>query len=266
MSIPLRIQDVIDTIVADMSQAPLAETVDTVKTGDPTQPVTGIVTTFLATTPVIREAVRLGANLIITHEPTFYSHTDEVGWLAGDPVYAAKRGLLDEHGIVVWRLHDRIHFAHRPDGIIAGVLAALGWESYADGEQSYTATIPPTPLSALIAHLKERLGVTSVRVVGPLDLLCRRVGLLVGAAPGEWHMRAFREQGLDVVICGESREWETCEYVRDANACGRPAALVSVGHATSEEPGMRWVAEWLRERVPAVAITHVPAGDPFTTM
>lgn len=256
----------IDTIVAAMSQTPLDETVDTVKVGDPAQPVTGIVTTFLATTPVICEAARLGANLIITHEPTFSSHTDDVAWLAGDPGYAAKCRLLDAHGFVVWRLHDRIHFAHRPDGIIAGVLAALGWEAYADAEPSYAATIPPMPLGELVAHLKDRLGVASARVVGPPDLVCRRVGLLVGAAPGAWHMRAFREQQLDVVVCGESREWETCEYVRDANASGRPAALVSVGHAASEEPGMRWVADWLRARVPEVPITHVPAGDPFTTM
>jgi putative NIF3 family GTP cyclohydrolase 1 type 2 len=266
MSAPLSIQDVIDTIVAAMSEAPLTETVDTVKTGDPSRPVAGVVTTFLATTAVIAEAIRLRANLIITHEPTFYSHTDDVDWLQGDPVYAAKRRLLDENGIVVWRLHDRIHFAHRPDGIIAGMLEALGWQAYADADHASTATIPLASLRDLVAHLKERLRVPNVRVVGPPDLICRRVGLLVGAAPGEWHIRAFREQGLDVVICGESREWETCEYVRDANTTGRPAALVSLGHAASEEPGMQWVATWLRERLPTVPITHIPAGDPFTTM
>ena len=127
----MTIQDVIDTIIAAIPGAPLKNTVDVVKTGDPSQPVTGIVTTFLATYEVIQHAVERGANLIITHEPTFYSHRDEVEWLAGDPVYEAKRRLLDDHGIVVWRFHDYWHH-HRPDGIMVGVLRQLRWEEYAD--------------------------------------------------------------------------------------------------------------------------------------
>ena len=47
------IQEVIDTIVAAVPGAPLPESVDTLKTGDPAQPVTGIVTTFMATYAVI---------------------------------------------------------------------------------------------------------------------------------------------------------------------------------------------------------------------
>lgn len=47
------------------------DTVDQFKIGDPTRPLTGIVTTFIATCGVIEQAAALGANLIITHEPTF---------------------------------------------------------------------------------------------------------------------------------------------------------------------------------------------------
>ena len=54
--------------------APPADTVDTLKGGDPATAVTGIVTTFLDTMDVLREAVRLGDNLVISHEPTFYNH------------------------------------------------------------------------------------------------------------------------------------------------------------------------------------------------
>lgn len=67
----LAIQQVIDTIIAAIPGGRKQETVDTVKTGDPAQPVKGIVTTFLATQEVIERTIALGANLIITHEPTF---------------------------------------------------------------------------------------------------------------------------------------------------------------------------------------------------
>src|SRR5690349_17539565 len=100
------IQQAIDTILEAAAVQPLPETVDTFKTGDASQQLTGIVTTFLATAKVISRAAELGANLIITHEPTFYSHLDETDWLQNDPVYAAKRSLLDQNGIAVWRFHD----------------------------------------------------------------------------------------------------------------------------------------------------------------
>jgi len=53
------------------------DTVDTVKAGDAHTPVTGIATTFLDTMDVLREANRQGANLVVTHEPTFYNHLDD---------------------------------------------------------------------------------------------------------------------------------------------------------------------------------------------
>ena len=257
------IQSVIDTILQTVPGAPMAETVDTFKTGDPAQPVTGIVTTFLASYAVIQRAVELGANLIITHEPTFYNHLDEVAWLANDPVYRAKRALLDAHGIVVWRFHDHWHM-HQPDGIITGIVQTLGWASYRGEGDLPFFTLPETTVAALAAELKAKLGVDTVRVVGDPAMPCRRVGLIVGALDDRWQIGFMSErQDMDVLISGEINEWETCEYVRDAIAQGRKLALIVAGHANTEEPGMAYLVEWLRERVPDVPITHVPVGDPF---
>jgi putative NIF3 family GTP cyclohydrolase 1 type 2 len=119
------IQDTIDRILAVAAVDPLPQTSDTIKTGDPTQPLTGIVTTFLATGAVIARAADLGANLIITHEPTFYTHEDATDWLHDDPVYQAKRQLIDAHNIVIWRFHDYWHLT-RPDGIMVGLAQRLG--------------------------------------------------------------------------------------------------------------------------------------------
>ncbi|HOU12645.1 MAG TPA: Nif3-like dinuclear metal center hexameric protein [Anaerolineae bacterium] len=256
------IQDVIDAILTAIPGAPLAETVDTFKSGDPAQPVTGIVTTFLASYAVIQRAAELGANLIITHEPTFYNHLDETEWLANDPVYQAKRALLDKHGIVVWRFHDHWHM-HQPDGITTGVVRALGWEAYLPDDTMPLFAVPETTVGALAAELKAKLGILTVRVVGDLYMPCRRVGMMVGAAGGTWQINFMSGQPMDVLIAGEIHEWETCEYVRDAMAQGRQLALIVIGHANSEEPGMAYLVEWLCARVPDVPITHVPVGDPF---
>lgn len=257
------IQQVIDRILQDIPDAPLPDTVDTFKSGDPTQEVKGIVTTFLASYAVIEQAVALGANLIITHEPTFYSHLDTVDWLENSAVYRAKRQLLEDNGIVVWRFHDHIH-RHEPDGIASGVMQALGWEEAWTDRELPVVQVPPMTIRALAEHLKTRLGAQTVRVIGDLERMVERVCIFVGAAPGEWHIAFLSEhEDVDVMVAGEINEWETVEYVRDAIAQGRQLALIVVGHANSEEPGMAWLVPWLQERLPGLPITHVPVGDPF---
>ena len=236
------------------------ETVDTVKVGEPSQRVTGMVTTFLASCEVIDRAVSLGANFIITHEPTFYNHLDEVDWLEGDDVYRHKLKLLRDNEIVVWRFHDGIHRL-RPDGVISGVLDALGWKDFARPDNLRVCDIPPMSLPELATILRERLGSMRVLAVGDPRRRYRTVGLMVGASGGRSQMRFAQETGVEVLVVGELAEWETSEYVRDAAHAGLNRAALVVGHAASEEPGMKWLADWLRPRFPAVTITHVPLRD-----
>ena len=255
------VQDVIDMIIAEVPGAPWKPTVDTVKSGDPSQPVTGVITTFLATQTIVNLAAQHRMNLVISHEPTYYNHLDETTWLAGDPVYQAKRQVLDDHNIVVWRFHDYWH-AHRPDGINTGVLKKLGWESYADPAQPRICMIPSTSLTDLAVFTKRRFGAERVRVVGQPDMPCTRVGLAVGAVGGQRQIEMLRE--VDVIIVGEVREWESTEYIRDALVQStRRIGLIAVGHALSEEPGMAWLAEWLEPRLPDMRVVHVAAEDPF---
>jgi putative NIF3 family GTP cyclohydrolase 1 type 2 len=102
-----------------------------------------------------------------------------------------------------------------------------------------------------------------VRVVGKPDMICQRVGLLVGAIGGIPQIQVLGREGVDVLVCGESNEWDTCEYVRDAAFAGQEKALIILGHANSEELGMRWLVDWLQPRLPGIKITHIPTGDPF---
>ena len=52
-------------------------TVDHFKAGDPNTRVTGIVTTYMSNWDTIARAKAIGANMVITHEPTFYSHEED---------------------------------------------------------------------------------------------------------------------------------------------------------------------------------------------
>lgn len=289
--IPISIQDAVQRILAATAVEQLPNTADTFKTGDPSQPLTGIVTTFLATSAVIARAIELGANLIITHEPTFYTHDDITDWLQTNPIYQAKRNLIDKHGITIWRFHDHWHLT-RPDGIMFGLAQRLGWEldptSTTSAEENAqalkmtaggalwdtelagrfcaVASIPPTPLSALAMQIKTRLRTAIVRVSGPDELICQRIGLAIGALPGNMAIATLMRDDVDAIICGEVREWEACEYLRDAAFFGKPKGMLVVGHATSEEDGMAYLVSWMSQVLPDIPITHVPCGDPLRVM
>lgn len=259
----LSVQQVIDLIIKTIPGAPFPETVDTVKAGSSDQQVTGIVTTTFATVEVIEKTAGLGANFIIVHEPTFYNHLDETDWLEQDEVYRYKKDLLNKHNIAVWRFHDYWH-SHRPDGVQMGVLTALGWDKYVNKDTLHMITLPATPLEEIVTHVKAKLGIPMVRVMGEPSQVCQRVALLPGAPGGRRQITAVQKEKPDLLICGELSEWETSEYVRDALQMGQKLALIILGHAVSEEPGMQWLVQWLQPKLPDTKITHVPAQNSFT--
>ncbi len=250
-------------------------TVDTLKGGDPSTKVTGIVTTFLDTMDVLREAVRLGDNLVISHEPTFYNHPDDVKGFVNDPVYLAKRAYIDEHHLVVYRLHDEIHADPAGDHILMGVYEALGWAGYPKGTAGwdkgtpamegrlaqYFVTIPPTTLGELAKMLAAKLGGKTVRVDGDPGQTVTHLAVIPGAGGLEKQVRALNVPGVDALVAGEAAEWEGVEYVRDAVAQGRKKGMILLGHEVSEEPGMEQCAKELRVLFPGVRVDHVLAGQ-----
>lgn len=255
-------QQVIDLILKSIPGAPFKQTVDTIKAGNPNQPVTGIVTTMFATIDVIKKTVALGANFIIAHEPTFYNHPDETAWLEKDEVYKFKTDLLKTHNIVVWRCHDYLH-AHQPDGVMMGVLTALGWQKYYNAQKPYVLTIEPASLQSIIDLAKKKLGIAHLKFIGDKLQQCSRIALIPGAAGGTLQISSFQKEKPDLLICGEVREWETSEYVRDLRSSGSKAALLVLGHIVSEEPGLEWMVKWLQPQIPDIKITHIPSTDAF---
>ena len=123
--------------------------------------------------------------------------------------------------------------------------------------------VPPLKLGELINLVKEKLSIETLRFIGDRDQVCERIAVFPGASGGRGQIGALSALKPDVMICGEVAEWETSEYIRDAQAMGRKQSLVVLGHARSEQPGMRWLKEWLQPKYPDLKITHIPSGSPF---
>lgn len=239
-------------------------TIDTFKAGNPDSPVIGIATTMMSTLDVLQRAADAKCNLIISHEPTFYGHLDKTEDLeaSGDPVYAAKSALIKKHGLVVWRFHDHWHM-RRPDGILTGMARALGWEKLQSAEDPQRFVLPATTVGSLASNLKKRLDIRTVRVVGDPDLRVTKAALSPGFGGFAAHLKQLQSDDVEVLVIGETHEWETVEYVADAVAAKKRKALIVLGHVPSEQAGMEECARWLKTFVSEVPIRFVPTAEPF---
>ena len=140
-------QQVIDRITAGLNGYWPSTGNDGLKDGDPSTPVTGIAVTMMSTMDVLERSAAAGLNLVITHEPTFYSGNDSLTRLEqeNDAVTAAKRAFIREHHLVVFRVHDHWHFPLRvPDGVITGVFRQMDWARYQHDKTQPILRMPPT--------------------------------------------------------------------------------------------------------------------------
>lgn len=259
------IKDVIDYLLEPAGR--LEHTVDGLVAGDPNAEVKGIATAFMATQEAIEQALKAGANLLISHEGIYYSHENDFA-LQNDPVAREKHKRIAESGIAIFRLHDYVH-RYQPDGIMAGLIEEAGWQAYVREYQPAAALLdlPPQTVKEIAGQLKQRLAIPHVRVVGDPDGVCVKIGLLVGyRGGGKTAIPLFAEHDLDLVIAGESPEWETPEYVRDAVYQGRRQALMLLGHGPSEAPGMKLLAARLRARFAGVPVFFIGEKPLFTTI
>ena len=239
-----------------------AETVDKIVFGSPDTIVKGVATTMMATLDVVRRAAAAGKNLVITHEPTFYSHLDTTDTLQQDATYRFKADFLRANGMAVFRFHDHWH-ARRPDGIAVGMARALGWEAMASASNPREFVLPAVPLAQLVTDIESRLGIRTMRVVGDPALSVRRVAASWGYTSPMPGMPTFARPDVDVLVIGEAREWELVEYAQDCIASGQKKALVVLGHVVSEQAGMKYCAEWLKSFITEVPVEFVAAAEPF---
>ncbi len=239
-------------------------TVDTFKAGNPDTAVSGIAVTMMATLDVLERAAAANRNLVITHEPTFYNHLDNTADLAkqDDAVLAGKQAFIQQHNLVVWRFHDHWH-ARRPDGILAGMTHALGWEKFQNAANHALFTLPRTTLNNLAESVKQKLNIRVVRVVGDPQLEITQVGFLPGAAGSPRQIRLLERDDVQALLIGETPEWETVEYVADAVTEHKPKALIILGHIPSEQAGMEECTRWLKTFINEVPVEFIPAREPF---
>jgi putative NIF3 family GTP cyclohydrolase 1 type 2 len=227
--------------------------------GDPDISVNGIATTFQPTLDVLQRALAAKKNFVVVHESTFWDGFDPVEVMLHDPVCQAKIRSAEANHMAVWRIHDHWH-RRRPEPVFTGLARKLGWSSYYDADsRPRRYQIPEMSLDAVARHIQRQLGTQNVVVVGDPGLRVKTIGdcahVLSSVLP------ALRT--CDVALVGETPQFDTFEYLRDAMSLGMKKGVVMISHQGLEEWGMEVCAAWLRPLVPEVSVEWMSSADPF---
>jgi putative NIF3 family GTP cyclohydrolase 1 type 2 len=238
-------------------------TVDTLKAGDPETEVTGIAVSWMCTTQALTQALILGCNVFVTHEPTYYNHRDDLEAPVFDFKGAQeKRRLVEESEFVIYRCHDL--WDQMPEvGIPDAWGDALGLGEAVAGEGYYrvydVGGRTAGDVARQVAERTEIFGQAAVQLIGEANAPVSRVAIGTGAITPLWtYLRDFE---IDLAICTDDgfSYWEHGSYALDV---GLP--VIVVNHATSEEPGMIELAQTIQTQFPNVPVHFIPRGCLYT--
>jgi putative NIF3 family GTP cyclohydrolase 1 type 2 len=248
--------------------------------------VTGIATTFTPTLDVLRKAVAAGKNTIVCREAPFYSRGERCpnayreGTVPGkdltdkDAVCQAKRDFISDHSLTIVRFSDNWD-ARESDGQLLALARALSWTDRRAGQVVGAARpnsrdayydLPPASLNEQALVIQKSLKLRSVRVIGNPKAQVQKVALTHGLLLVDQIERILEEPRVDVIVAGDTVEWEGAPYFQDLVSAGLAKGIIFIGDEASEEPGSGEVATWLSSFIHEVPVEWIPAGEPFWTL
>lgn len=124
-------------------------------------------------------------------------------------------------------------------------------------------TFPETSLARLAKDMETKLKIRTMRVVGDPRLTVKRVIASWGYVSQMPGIPLLARPEVDVLVVGETREWEVVEYAQDMISSGKKKGLIVLGHVVSEQAGMKYCAEWLKGFVKEVPVEFIAAAEPF---
>ena len=110
---------------------------------------------MVSTVDVLHRARAAGKNMIITHEPAYWTGEDSIKPMTDDRLYTKKPAFTKDKDLVLWRFHDNPHL-RRPDVRTLGLAHDLGWcESVSKTEQG-VCLLPRTAPGELAKDVDRR--------------------------------------------------------------------------------------------------------------
>ena len=232
--------------------------------GDYTADVKKIVVCWMATTDALRYALEQGANLVLAHEALFYPYpgirgglppADHMAW----PANRRRLELMAQGRLSVVRVHGALDRTR----LRAAFADALELPPPVVDREYYIKIheLPPTPIRALVDHVKRCVGVDYARVT-PCDpaRVVRRVGLAFGGLGLFVNVSAQAElmkHSPEVLIGGESDAYGFIFAIEAG------VVFIETGHEVSENIGLRPFAAELGRSLPGIPVLYYENPRPW---
>ena len=252
--------------------APLkAKTVDRIIIGNPQTRIKKIGTCWMPYWETCKKAVEAGVNVLVTHEPTFYTHWDLdenradyykspefTKKLYIEQVDKKKKWIYDNN-LVIIRNHDTIDSLKE-----IGIPFALGqFLGFTNAEIIASRTyynvykincLPAENVAKIIAQKLKEIGQPGVAFYGNPAYPVSSVGIGTGCICDPLEFAELRPD-IFIAIDDVVRTWTQTAYAEDS---GQP--LIVINHGTSEEMGVRTLNQIIRQKFPTVEILHFNQG------
>lgn len=201
--------------------------------GDPTAVVHTILFALDVTDSVLDEAVKLGADLLITHHPLMFSPIQRI---TEDQYEAHLLRRMIRMGINLIAAHTNLDLA--PGGMNDTLAVLCGLTDICGENFIRVGHLPDTVTAEVLAQRLSSLLHAPVRLMGDPNHACKILGLCSGGGSGEWdNVMAL---GADAFLSGEIKHHHALEMTWRGMVC------FECGHFATEEPGLFALADALQ--------------------
>ena len=239
------------------------DTVDRFIIGDPNTEIKGIAVAWQSRTEPLKEAVKQGCNMFVTHEPTFYRHREPEDYVLTNQSIAEKRKFIQDNGLVIYRCHD-VWDQMPKVGIVDSWGAHLGLgDKIASDKFINVYNSPHSTLKDLAKHVAGATAYINqpyVQMVGDPKKKVTKVAIGCGAITEYYKMIKL---GADVIIGSDDgmRYWYSGAWALDQGT-----SLIIVNHATTEEPGVKNLAAYIGDQFQGTKVSFIPEGCMYKTV
>ncbi len=216
--------------------------------GDEGQTVTHVLTTLDVTPSVIEQAIKLGAQLIVSHHPVIFNPITRLN--TTDPVYQ-----LANHNITAIAVHTNGDKAN--GGVNDRLASLLGLTDVTVAEDGMTriGRLPePMPAQTFAQHTAKALH-TAVRVKSGTDMI--RTVAVCGGAAADLVIPLLTQ--VDAAVTGEAKHHEWLQVLPSKT-------LVDGGHYATEIAMATTLATYLNTQFPTIQITVADETAPYETV
>jgi putative NIF3 family GTP cyclohydrolase 1 type 2 len=142
----------------------------------------------------------------------------------------------------------------------------LGWKANQIDNSMLFFRFDEQTVGSFAKKLQEKLKGSQLRIVGDPLMRFTNVALSVGASGSQSHISLLNSKSTELLVVGESQEWETYQYVLDASMMGMKKAAIFTGHIPSEEAGMEYCAKWLKTFIKGTPIIFLENGSSYSSV